>query len=64
MESCDRATSDFFSTMLSSKGYGHCLFDLDDSSLSLSRLFGLSIEEPLDAFENIGFFLKVPKKKG
>ena len=61
MESFERATSDFFSDMLSSKGYWYSLFDFDDTSFSLSHLFGVSIEELLDVFETIGFF-KVEKK--
>ena len=55
MESCDRATSDFFSDMSSSKGYWYSLFGLDDTSFSLSQLFGVSIDELLDVFEIIGF---------
>ena len=55
MESCERATSDLFSVMLSSKGYWCSLFDLDDTSLSLSHLFCISIDELLDVFEIIGF---------
>ena len=34
MESCERATSDFFSAMLSSKEYWYSLFDLDDTSFN------------------------------
>ena len=62
MESCKRATSDFFSDMLSSKGYWYSLFDLDDTSFSLSQLFGVSIDELLDVFEIIGFVKKAEKK--
>ena len=62
MESCKRATSDFFSAMSSSKGYWYSLFDLDDTSFSLSHLFGVSIEEPLDVFITIGFVKKVEKR--
>ena len=62
MESCDRATSDFFSAMLSSKGYWYSLFGLGDTSFSLSQLSGVSIDELLDVFEIIGFFKKVEKK--
>ena len=62
MESCERATSDFFYDMLSSKGYWYSLFDFDDTSFSLSHLFGVSIEELLDVFETIGFFFKLEKK--
>ena len=62
MESCERATSDFFSAMSSSKGYWYSLFDLDDTSFSLSQLFGVSIDELLGVFEVIGFVKKVEKK--
>ena len=62
MESCKRATSDLFSAMLSSKGYWYSLFDLDDTSFSLSQLFGVSIDELLDVFEIVGFVKKVKKK--
>ena len=62
MESCERATSDFFSAMSSSKGYWYSLFDLDDTSFSFSQLFGVSIDEMLDVFEIIGFVKKVEKK--
>ena len=62
MESCERATSDFFSAMSSSKGYWYSLFDLDDTSFSLSQLFGVSIDELLDVFEIIGFVKKVENK--
>ena len=55
MKYCERATSDFFSTILSSKGYWYSLFDLDDTSFSLSHIFGVLIEELLDVFETIGF---------
>ena len=55
MESCERAMSDFFPAMLSSKGYWYSLFDLDDTSFSLSQLFGVSIDELLYVFEIIGF---------
>ena len=64
MESCERATSDFFSTMSSSKGYWYSLFDLDDNSFSLSHLFGVSIDELLNVFEIIGFVKKFEKKVG
>ena len=56
MESCERSTSDFFSAVFSSKGYWYSFFYLDDTSLSLSQLFGVSIEELLGVFETIGFF--------
>ena len=59
MESCERATSDFFSAMFLSKGYWYSLFDLYDTSFYLSHMFGVSIEELLDAFETIGFVKKV-----
>ena len=59
MESCKRATSDFFSDMSLSKGYWYSLFNLDDTSFILSHLFGISIEELLDVFETIGFVKKV-----
>ena len=62
MESCERATSDFFSAMSSSKGYWYSLFDLDDTSFSLSQLFGVSIEELFDVFQTIGFMKKVGEK--
>ena len=62
MESCKRATSDFFSDMPSSKRYWYSLFDLDDTSFYLSHLFGVSIEELLDVFETIGFVKKVEKR--
>ena len=62
MESCERDTSDFFSSRLSSKVYCYYLFDLDDTSFSLSHLFGVSIDELLDVFEIIGFVKKVEKK--
>ena len=62
MESCERATSDFFSAMSSSKGYWYSFFNFDDTSFSLSQLIGVSIDELLDVFEIIGFFLKVEKK--
>ena len=55
MESCERATSYFFSAMLLSKGYWCSLFDLYDTSFSLSQLFVVSIDELLDVFEIIGF---------
>ena len=63
MESFERATSDFFSAMSSLKGYWYYLFDLDDTSFSLSQLFVVSIEELLDVSETIGF-LKRPRRKG
>ena len=62
MESCERATSDFFSSMSLSKGYWYSLFDLDDTYFSLSQLFGVSIDELLDVIEIIGFIKKVEKK--
>ena len=62
MESCERATSTFFSAMSSSKGYWYYLFDLDDTSFSLSQLFGVSIDELLDVFEIIRFVKKGEKK--
>ena len=58
MESCERATSDFFPAMLSPKGYWYSLFDLYDTSFSLSQLFGVSIDELLDVFEIIWFVKK------
>ena len=58
MESCERDKSYFFSAISSSKGYCYFLFDLDDTSFSLSRLFGVSIDELLDVFEIIGFIKK------
>ena len=62
MESCERATSDFFSAMSLSKGYWYSMFDLDDTSFYLSQLFGVSIDELLDVFEIIGFVKKADKK--
>ena len=62
MESCERATSDFFSAMSSPKGYWYSLFDLDDTSFSLSQIFGVSIEELFDVFQTIGFRKKVGEK--
>ena len=62
MESCDGDTSNFFSAMLSSNGYWYSLFYLDDTSFSLSQLFGVSIDELLDVFEIIGFDKKIEKK--
>ena len=62
MESCERATSDFFSSMLSPKGYWYSFFDLDYTSFSLSQLFGVSIDELLDVFEIIGYVKKFDKK--
>ena len=59
MESCERAASYFFSAMSSSKVYWYYLFDLDDTSFSLSHLFGISIDELLDVFEIIVFVKKV-----
>ena len=53
MESCEMATSDFFYAMSLSKGYWYSLFDLYDTSFSLSQLFGVSIDELLDVFEII-----------
>ena len=63
MESCERATSDLSSDMSSLKGYWYYLFYLDDTSFSLSQLFGVSIEELLDVFEIIGFVKKAEKTK-
>ena len=62
MESCERDTSDFLSDISLSKGCWYSLFDLDDTYFSLSKLFDASIDELLDVFEMIGFFLKVEKK--
>ena len=62
MESCKRATSGFFSSMLYPKGYWYSLFDLDDTYFSLSQLFGVSIDALLDVFKIIGFVKKVEKK--
>ena len=45
-----------------SKGCWYSLFDLDDTSFSLSQLFVVSIDELLDVFEIIGFVKKVEKK--
>ena len=45
--------SDFFSDMLSLKGCWYSLIDLDDTYISLSQLFGVSIDELLDVFEII-----------
>ena len=47
---------------MSSKGYWDSLFDLDDTSFSLSHLFGVSIDELLDVFEIIEFVKKFEKK--
>ena len=44
------------------RGIGIPFFYLDDTSLSLSQLFGVSIEELLGVFETIGFFKKVNNK--
>ena len=44
------------------KGYWYPMFDMDDTSFSLSQLFGVSIDELLDVFEIIGFVKKVEKK--
>ena len=44
------------------KGYWYYLFDLDDTSFSLSQLFVVSIDEMLDVFGMIGFVKKVDKK--
>ena len=55
MESCERATSIFFFAVSLLKVYWCSLFDLDDTSLSLSQLFGVSIDELLDVFEIVGF---------
>ena len=62
MESCERSMSDFFSAMLLLKGNWYPLFDLYDTSFSLSQLFGVSIDELLDMFEILGFVKKVEKK--
>ena len=62
MESCERGMIDIFSAMSSPKVYWYSLFDLDDTSFSLSQLFGVSIDELLDVFEIIGFVKKVEKK--
>ena len=62
MESCERATNDFFSDMSLSKGYWYSLFDLNDNYFSLSQMFGVSIEELLYMFETIGFVEKVKKR--
>ena len=62
MESCERATSDLFSAMSSLKGYWYSLVDLYDTSFYLSQLFGVSIDELLDVFKNIGFVKKFKKK--
>ena len=53
MEYYERATSDLFSAMSSSKGCLYLLFDLDNTSFSLSHLFGVSIDEILDVFQII-----------
>ena len=55
MGSCERDTSDLFSDMSSLKGDWYYFFDLDDTSFSLSQLFGVSIDELLDVFEIIRF---------
>ena len=62
MESCERPTSDFFSAVLSLKGYWYSLFDLGDTSFSLLQLLVVSIEELLSVFETIGFVKKFKKK--
>ena len=62
MESCERATSDFHSDISSSKGYWYSLFGLDDTYLSLSHIFSVSIDKLLNVFEIIGFVKKVDKK--
>ena len=62
MESCKRATIDFFSAMSSSKGYWYSFFDLDNTYFYLSRMFVVSIDELLDVFEIIGFVKNVDKK--
>ena len=62
MESCERATIDFFSNMSLSKGYWYLLFDLDDTYFYFSQLFGVSIYELLDVFEIIVFVKKDEKK--
>ena len=51
--------SDFFSDMLSLKGYWYSLIDLDNTYFSLSQLFGVSIDELLDVFEIIWFVKKI-----
>ena len=48
--------------MLSSKGYLYSLFDLDDTYIYFSQLFGVSIDELLDLFEIIGLVKNVEKK--
>ena len=62
MESCQRATSDFFSAMSSLKGYWYSLFGFYYTSFYLSKLFVISIDELLDVFEIIGFVKNVEKK--
>ena len=62
MESCDRAKSDFFSAMLSLKGYWYSLFDLDHTYFSLSHLFGVSIDELLNVIEIFGYVKNVVTK--
>ena len=62
MESCERATSDFFSAMSSSKGYWYSLLYFYDTTFSLSQLFVIYIDEQLDVFEIIGFVKKFEKK--
>ena len=62
MESCEMSTSDFFSTMSSSKGYWYSLFDLDYISFSLSKMFSVSVDKLLNVFEIIVFVKKIKKK--
>ena len=45
--------SDLFSATSLSKGYWYSLFDSDDTSFSLSQLFGVSADELLDVFKII-----------
>ena len=62
MESCERATSDFFSAMSLLQGYWYSLFGLNDTSFYLSQMFVVSIDELLDVFEIIGLVKKAKKK--
>ena len=55
MESCERDMSDSFSVVPSLKGCWYSLFDLDDTSLSLSQICVIPIDELLDVFEIILF---------
>ena len=48
--------------MFSLKVYWYSLFDLDDTSFSLSQLFSVSIDELVDVFEIIGSVKRVKKK--